>query len=80
MVNAGPVAEIEETNVALVPPSSAGRTDFMKNIPSSQVDWRGICNAGPTLGEDPAPHRHLWWSHFLKIQEDTFFPSGALRV
>lgn len=70
--------KVKCSSTAPVPHSSAGRTDCTKPILSSQVDLKGICNANLSLGKDPAPHRHLWLSHFLKVQED-IFPSRVLR-
>lgn len=41
-----------------------------KNIPSSWVGLRGICNRALTLAKDPVPHHRLRLSHFLKMQGD----------
>lgn len=65
--NADPLGETQQAGRdkrGSVRLSSAGRTDCIKNIPSSWVDL--------TLGRDPAPHHRLWLSPFLKIQEDAF--------
>lgn len=62
--------KVKYSFTAPVPHRSAGRTGCTKRILSSQVDLKGTCSADLSLGKDPAPHHHLWLSHFLNIQED----------